>query len=78
MFNSDKMLINVVDMNITLTRVPVTLYILAPLDDNKVRMKILEATLFITQVELKPPFLLAHANILRMNRKHIILLHVLK
>ena len=43
--------------------------LLAPSDDNKVRIKILDATLFITQAELKPPLLLAHANVLAMKRK---------
>ena len=33
------------------------------------RIKILDATLFITQFELKPPFLLVHANLLSMKRK---------
>jgi hypothetical protein len=42
---------------------------LAPNDDTNVRIKILDATLFITQVELKPPLLLAHANVLAMKRK---------
>ena len=54
LFNSDKMLINGVDMNIKLTRTPEAFYLLAPKDDTKVRIKILDATLFITQVELKP------------------------
>jgi len=63
------MLINDVDMNIKLTRAPDAVYLLAPSDDNKVRIKILDATLFITQVELKPPLLLAHANVLGMKRK---------
>jgi len=63
------MVINVVDMNIKLTRAPELFYLLASSDDNKVRIKILDATLFITQVELKPPLLLAHANILAMKRK---------
>jgi hypothetical protein len=63
------MLINGVDMNIKLTRVPQAFYLLAPSDDPKVRIKILDATLFITQVELKPSLLLAHANVLRMKRK---------
>ena len=40
-----------------------------PSEDAKVRIKILDATLFITQVELKPPNLLAHANILGMKCK---------
>ena len=68
MFNSDKMLINGVDMNIKLTRAPDPFYLLAPSDDNKVRIKIFDATLFITQVELKP-LLLAHANVLGMKSK---------
>jgi len=63
------MLINGVDMNIKLTRAPEAFYLLAPSDDNKVRINILDPTLFITQVELKPPLLLAHANVLRMKRK---------
>jgi hypothetical protein len=50
------MLINGVDMNIKLIRAPESVYILAPSDDNKVRIKISDATLFITQVELKPLF----------------------
>ena len=33
------------------------------------RIKILDATLFITQVELKSPLLFAHANVLGMKRK---------
>ena len=33
------------------------------------RVKILDATLFISQVELKPPLVLAHARVLRMKRK---------
>ena len=41
-------------MNIKLTRTPEAFYLLASNDDTKVRIKILEATLFITQVELKP------------------------
>jgi len=52
------MLINGVDMNIKLTRAPDAFYLLAPSDDNKVRIKILDATLFITQVELKTLFFL--------------------
>jgi hypothetical protein len=53
------MLINGVDMNIKLTRAPEAFYLLGPSD----------ATLFVTQVELKPPLLLAHANVLGMKRK---------
>jgi len=64
-----KMLINGLDMNIKLTRAPEAFYLLAPSDDNKVRIKILDATPFNTQVELNAPFLLAHANVLGMKRK---------
>ena len=42
---------------------------MAPSDDVKVRVKILDTTLFITQVELKPPLLPAHANVLGRKRK---------
>jgi len=69
LFNSDKTLINDVDMNIKITRPPDAFYILAPSNDNKVTIKNLNATLFITQVELKPPLLLAHVNVLGMKRK---------
>jgi hypothetical protein len=54
------MLINDVDMNIKLTSAPETFYLLAPSDDTKGRIKILDPTLFITQVELNPPLLPAH------------------
>jgi hypothetical protein len=56
LFNSDRMLINGVDMNIKLTRAPEAFYLLGPTDDAKVRVKILDAALFVTQVELKPQF----------------------
>jgi len=70
-------LINGVDMNITLTRAPESFYLLAPSDDNKVRIKILDATLFISQAELKPPLLLADDNGLAMKRKaHYPLTHI--
>jgi len=46
LFNSDKMLINGVDMNIKLTRAPEAFYLLAPTDDTKVRIRILDATLY--------------------------------
>jgi hypothetical protein len=69
LFYSDKMSINGVYMNIKLTRTLEPFYLLAPNDDTKVRIKILDATLFITQVELKPPLLLADANVLAMKRK---------
>ena len=78
MFNSDKMLINGVDMNIILTRASEGFYVLALLEDNKFRIEILDATLFITQVELKSPLLLAHANVLGMKRKaHYTVTHTL-
>jgi hypothetical protein len=70
LFNFDRLLINGVNMNIKLTRAPEAFYLLASSDDTKVRVKILDATLFITQVELKPPpLLLTHANELSMKRK---------
>jgi len=69
LFNFDKMLINGVDMNINLTRAPDAFYLLGLSDDYKVRIKILDATIFITQVELKSPLLLAHANVLGMKSK---------
>ena len=46
------MLINGIDMNIKFERALETFYLLAPSNDTKVRIKILDATLFITQVEL--------------------------
>jgi len=66
------MLINGVDMNIKLKRAPEWFYLLTPSDDNKVCIKILDATIFITQAELKPPLLpllLPHANVLAMKCK---------
>ena len=69
MFDSYKMLINRVDMNNKRTRAPELFYLLAPSDDNKVRIKIFDATLFITHVELKPLLVLAHANALAMKHK---------
>jgi hypothetical protein len=63
------MLINGVDMNIKLTRTSEAFYLLGPSDDTKVRIKIIDATLFLTQVELKQPLLLAHTNVLAMKRK---------
>ena len=56
-------------MNIKLTRAPEGFYLLAHSDDNKLRIKILDATLFINHVELKPPLLLGHAKVLGMKRK---------
>jgi hypothetical protein len=63
------MLINGVDMNIKLTRTSEAFYLLGPSDDTKVRIKIIDDTLFLIQVELKSPLLLAHANFLTMKRK---------
>jgi len=78
LLNSDKMLINGLDMNIKFTRAPNYFYFLVSSDNNKMRIKILDATLFITEVEFQPRLLLVQANILGMKRKHIILLHTLK
>jgi hypothetical protein len=69
LFNSDRMLINGFDMNIKLTRTSEAFYLLGPFDDTKVRIKIMDATLFLTHIELKPPLLLALANVLAMKRK---------
>jgi len=49
------MLINGVGMNINL-HVHRKISVLAPSDDTKLRVKILDATLFITQVGLEPLF----------------------
>jgi hypothetical protein len=51
LLNSDKMLINAVDINIKLTRTPEAFYLLAPTDDTKERIEIIDATLFINRVE---------------------------
>jgi len=75
LFNSDRMQTDGVGMNIKLTRAPECFYLLSPSVDTKVRIKVLDATLFITQFSFKTRLLLAHANILGMKRKHIILLH---
>jgi hypothetical protein len=63
------MLINGVDMNIKITPTSEAFYLLAPTDDTKVRINILDSTLFITQVELKSPMFLVHANVLAIMRK---------
>jgi len=55
------MLFNFVGMNIN-RNVHQTILCFAPSNDN-VRNKILDATLFITQVEMKP-LLVAHGNVL--------------
>jgi hypothetical protein len=48
LFVSDRMLINGVDMNIKLTRAPEAFYLLAPSNDTKLRIKILDANLIVT------------------------------
>jgi len=92
LFNSDKTLINGVDMNIKLTRTQEAFYLLATTDDTKVRFKILDATLFITHVFITLlkildatlfithvfiTLLLAHANVLPITRKaHYPVMHI--
>jgi len=58
LFNSDKMLINGVHMNIKLTWTTESFYLRAPSDDNKVRIKILDATLLLVSLKanLNPLF----------------------
>ena len=63
------MLNNGVDVNIKLSRASESFYLSAPSDENKLCIKILDAKLFITQVELKSPLLLDHSNLLAMKRK---------
>jgi len=72
------MLINGVDMNIKLPREPEDSYLMFPSDDNKVRVKILDATLFITLFELKPLFFLLTLVFWEWNTKQVILLHTLR
>ena len=50
LFNSDRMLINGVDMNIRLTSAPEAFCLLRPEGGPKICIKILDATLFITQI----------------------------
>jgi len=69
LLKSDKVLINGVDVNIELTRAPDFFYLLLPSDDNKLRIKNLDATLLIIQVDLQFPLHLAHANVLGMKCK---------
>jgi hypothetical protein len=51
LFNSDRMLTNGVDMNIRLSRVPEAFCLPGTTNDVKVRIQILDATLFVTQME---------------------------
>jgi hypothetical protein len=62
-------------MNIKLTRTSEAVYLLGPFDDTKVRIKIMDATLFLTQVELKPPLLLAHAVLALKRKAHYPVMH---
>jgi hypothetical protein len=62
------MIIYGVDTNIELTHALKAFYLLGTTDDVKVHIKILDVTLFITQVKLKRP-LLTHANVLGMKGK---------
>ena len=69
--------VNGVNMNIKHTRATDSFYLLAHSDDNKVCIKILDATLFINQFELKKHLLLAHANVLAIKRKaHYLVKHI--
>ena len=70
------MLISSVDINIKLTRAPESFYLLAPSDDNKVRIIILDAIPFITQAELKSLFFQLMLMFRIWSVKHVILLHV--
>jgi len=72
------MLVNGVDMNIKLTGVPEAFYLLSPSDDNKVRIKILDTTLFVTEIELKHLFFLLTLTFWELNAKFITLLHILR
>jgi hypothetical protein len=56
-------------MSIKHTHAQNLFYFSATSVDNKVGIKILDSTLFITQVELKPHLFLAHANVLSMKCK---------
>jgi len=57
-------------MNVKLTLAPEAFHLLTASDDNKVRIKILYATIFITQDELKPPPLFfSQPKVLEMKRK---------
>ena len=55
LFNSYRMTINGVDTNISVTRAPEVFYFLGPSEDTEVRIIILDATIFVTEIELKPP-----------------------
>jgi hypothetical protein len=48
------MLINTVDMSMKLTHKTEAFNLFAPNDDTKVGIKIFDATVFITEVEMKP------------------------
>ena len=61
-----------------LTRAPQAFCLLAPSGDTNLRIMVLDATLFITQVELKPLFFLLKLMFCELNAKHIILWHILR
>jgi hypothetical protein len=62
------MLNNVTNMNIKLTRAAESFYLLAPSDDNKELIKILDAT-FYHPSRIETPLLLTHANVLAIKRE---------
>jgi hypothetical protein len=68
LFSSYSMHINVVGMNIKLTRAPSSFYLLGPADDSEVYIKIMDANLFVTQAELSPTILLAHVKVLSQKK----------
>jgi hypothetical protein len=68
LFNPNNLLINGADVNVSLTRSATSFYLLGPSDDAKVRVTISDATLFVTQVELNPAVLLAHAKVLSQKK----------
>jgi len=72
------MLINGIDMDIKLLRAPHAFYVLSTSEDNKVRFKVSDTTLLITQVELKRPLVLAHGNVSGLKRKELYLFHIRK
>jgi hypothetical protein len=75
LFDSNNLLINDVDNNVKLTRSVTPFYLLGPSADAKVRVEISDATLFVTQVELNPAVLLAHAKILSQKKALYPIMH---
>ena len=73
------MLINGVDTNNNNNAsAPEAFYVLDPSDNTKVRIKIIDATLFTRQVKLKPLFCLLPPVFWEWNAKHINLWHLLR